>query len=84
MRRFTALAATALTLSLSLTACSSDSDNGSDSAKGSDEKLTLALIPNEKVNDLVTTAKPLTDYLSEELGVEVEGCLLYTSDAADE
>ena len=51
MRRFTALAATALTLSLSLTACSSDSDNGSDSAKGSDEKLTLALIPNEKVND---------------------------------
>ena len=84
MRRFTALAATALTLSLSLTACSSDSDNGSDSAKGSDEKLTLALIPNEKVNDLVTTAKPLTDYLSEELGVEVEGVVTKDYQAAVE
>ncbi|MCZ9298417.1 phosphate/phosphite/phosphonate ABC transporter substrate-binding protein [Corynebacterium hesseae] len=71
MRRFTALAASALALSLSLTACSSDSS--STDGSNSPDKLTLALIPNEKVNDLVTTAKPLTDYLSEELGIEVEG-----------
>lgn len=82
MRRFTALAASALALSLSLTACSSDSSSTDDS--NSPDKLTLALIPNEKVNDLVTTAKPLTDYLSEELGIEVEGVVTKDYQAAVE
>ncbi len=82
MRRFTALAASALALSLSLTACSSDSS--STDGSNSPDKLTLALIPNEKVNDLVTTAKPLTDYLSEELGIEVEGVVTKDYQAAVE
>ncbi|WP_305138034.1 PhnD/SsuA/transferrin family substrate-binding protein [Corynebacterium hiratae] len=83
MRRFTALAASALALSLSLTACSSDSSSSTDGSNSPD-KLTLALIPNEKVNDLVTTAKPLTDYLSEELGIEVEGVVTKDYQAAVE
>ncbi|MBE7364451.1 phosphate/phosphite/phosphonate ABC transporter substrate-binding protein [Corynebacterium aurimucosum] len=82
MRRFSALAASALALSLSLTACSSDSS--STDGSNSPDKLTLALIPNEKVNDLVTTAKPLTDYLSEELGIEVEGVVTKDYQAAVE
>ncbi|MHC2798119.1 phosphate/phosphite/phosphonate ABC transporter substrate-binding protein [Corynebacterium hesseae] len=82
MRRFSALAASALALSLSLTACSSDSS--STDGSNSPDKFTLALIPNEKVNDLVTTAKPLTDYLSEELGIEVEGVVTKDYQAAVE
>ncbi|WP_061965319.1 phosphate/phosphite/phosphonate ABC transporter substrate-binding protein [Demequina aurantiaca] len=36
-------------------------------------EITLALIPNENVTDLVTSVAPLTDYLSEQLGITVEG-----------
>ncbi len=37
------------------------------------DEITLALIPNEQINDLVTSVSPLTDYLSEELGITVTG-----------
>ena len=47
-------------------------------------ELTLALIPNEQVNDLVTSAKPLTDYLSEQLGVTVTGVVTKDYQAAVE
>lgn len=81
------LASVAATAALTLTACSGST--GSDSAASSKaadapEKLVLALIPNEKVNDLVTTAAPLTEYLSKELGVEVEGVVTKDYQAAVE
>lgn len=48
------------------------------------KELTLALIPNEKVNDLVTTAEPLTKYLSDELGIPVTGVVTKDYQAAVE
>ena len=48
------------------------------------KQLTLALIPNEQVNDLVTSAKPLTDYLSQQLGVTVTGVVTKDYQAAVE
>ena len=84
MRRLRTVAASVLALSISLTACSSDSAENDEGSEQQPDKLTLALIPNEKVNDLVTTAKPLTDYLSDELGVEVEGVVTKDYQAAVE
>jgi phosphonate transport system substrate-binding protein len=46
--------------------------------------ITLALIPNEQVNDLVTSAAPLTDYLSKELGIKVTGVVTKDYQAAVE
>ena len=46
--------------------------------------ITLALIPNEQVNDLVTSAAPLTDYLSKELGITVNGVVTKDYQAAVE
>ena len=46
--------------------------------------ITLALIPNEQVNDLVTSAKPLTDYLSDQLGITVTGVVTKDYQAAVE
>ncbi|WP_084102117.1 phosphate/phosphite/phosphonate ABC transporter substrate-binding protein [Demequina sp. NBRC 110051] len=55
-------------------------------AAGADwpEEITLALIPNENVTDLVTTVAPLTDYLSEQLGITVEGVVTQDYQAAVE
>ncbi|MDN4472513.1 phosphate/phosphite/phosphonate ABC transporter substrate-binding protein [Demequina zhanjiangensis] len=47
-------------------------------------EITLALIPNEQVNDLVTSVSPLTDYLTEELGIEVTGVVTKDYQAAVE
>jgi phosphonate transport system substrate-binding protein len=81
---------------LSLAGCSSDSGAAntsagstaapSASAAGSDwpSEITLALIPNEKVNDLVTSVAPLTDYLSKELGIKVTGVVTKDYQAAVE
>jgi len=71
---------------VALAACgssdSSDKSNGSDSDWPS--SITLALIPNEQVNDLVTSAKPLTDYLSDQLGITVSGVVTKDYQAAVE
>lgn len=75
------VAATAI---LTLVGCSSSDDDAGTTPDatstaaapaGADwpEEITLALIPNENVTDLVTSVAPLTDYLSEELGIKVEG-----------
>jgi phosphonate transport system substrate-binding protein len=86
------VAATAL---LSLVGCSS-SDSDVDSTSGTSAEasapagadwpteITLALIPNENVTDLVTSVAPLTDYLSAELGIKVEGVVTKDYQAAVE
>ncbi|WP_291381166.1 phosphate/phosphite/phosphonate ABC transporter substrate-binding protein [Demequina sp.] len=77
---------------LTLAGCSSNGDDtpttsaDSTAASGSDwpSEITLALIPNEQVNDLVTSAAPLTDYLSSELGMTVNGVVTKDYQAAVE
>ncbi|WP_165350525.1 phosphate/phosphite/phosphonate ABC transporter substrate-binding protein [Xylanimonas protaetiae] len=75
-------------LALTLAACSADATaSGGASAAPSaawPSEITLALIPNEQVNDLVTSAEPLTDYLSEQLGVTVKGVVTKDYQAAVE
>lgn len=90
----TGVAAVAL---LTLAGCSSSddadettTDSASESTTESEatsdwpSEITLALIPNEQVADLVTSAAPLTDYLSDELGIEVTGVVTTDYQAAVE
>ena len=65
------------------TGASSDSSSSAASAAWP-SSITLALIPNEQVNDLVTSAAPLTDYLSKELGITVTGVVTKDYQAAVE
>ncbi|WP_062518461.1 phosphate/phosphite/phosphonate ABC transporter substrate-binding protein [Demequina gelatinilytica] len=84
------LAASAL---VALAGCSADADpastatSGGTAAEAGSEwptEITLALIPNENVTDLITSVEPLTDYLSEELGITVEGVVTKDYQAAVE
>ncbi|WNM25492.1 phosphate/phosphite/phosphonate ABC transporter substrate-binding protein [Demequina capsici] len=63
---------------------SSDSAGAADAHSDWPSEITLALIPNEQVNDLVTSAAPLTDYLSEQLGITVTGVVTKDYQAAVE
>ncbi|MBU5421603.1 phosphate/phosphite/phosphonate ABC transporter substrate-binding protein [Cellulomonas hominis] len=77
------LAAAALTLA----ACSSgDAEASSTSAEtpADPTSLTLALVPSQDQSGLVDTAKPLTDFLTEELGIEVTGVVSKDYQAAVE
>jgi phosphonate transport system substrate-binding protein len=79
---------------LTLAGCSTSADDDAPTTSaanslteaGSDwpSEITLALIPNEQVNDLVTSAAPLTDYLSAELGITVTGVVTKDYQAAVE
>lgn len=68
-----------------LTACSNDDSNNANNGNAGDPyELTLALVPSQDQNDLVNTAKPLTDYLTEELGITVNGVVSKDYQAAVE
>ncbi len=90
--RKTLLASSAVAAAvLTLAACSTDSADSATAASGTDEtasdwpsEITLALIPNEQVDDLVTSVEPLTDYLSSELGITVTGVVTKDYQAAVE
>ncbi|PNK21841.1 ABC transporter substrate-binding protein, partial [Bacillus thuringiensis] len=65
---------------LALVGCSSsDESSSSSSASSSDaasqwpESITLSLVPSTEGEDLAEALAPLTDYLSENLGIEVNG-----------
>lgn len=79
-----AIAALALTLGACSTDANASSDSKDASAAARPSEITLALIPNEQVSDLVTSAKPLTDYLSKQLGVTVKGVVTKDYQAAVE
>lgn len=84
-----ALALAALTLTLAACGSSSTAAGGAASSAATStapwpSEITLALIPNEKVGDLVTSTKPLTDYLSQQLGVTVKGVVTKDYQAAVE
>ena len=88
MRRKLLASGFAAVAALALAACSSSgaspTANTSSASSKWPSQLTLALIPNEQVNDLVTSAKPLTDYLSKQLGVTVKGVVTKDYQAAVE
>lgn len=74
---------------LSLAACSSgdadaSSTTGATVAAADPTSLTLALVPSQDQSGLVETAKPLTDFLTEELGIEVTGVVSKDYQAAVE
>ncbi|MCR6494416.1 phosphate/phosphite/phosphonate ABC transporter substrate-binding protein [Cellulomonas sp. P24] len=77
---------------LALAGCSTSGGTSATSSGGSSptgtaawpSSITLALIPNEKVTDLVTSTAPLTDYLSKQLGITVTGVVTKDYQAAVE
>ncbi|WP_263119617.1 phosphate/phosphite/phosphonate ABC transporter substrate-binding protein [Cellulomonas sp. RIT-PI-Y] len=88
MKKTHALSAAALfaTAALALSACSGSADASSSEDAGSEDptSLTLALVPSQDQDGLVDTAKPLTDFLTEELGIEVDGVVSKDYQAAVE
>lgn len=80
-----ALTSVALLTLGSLAACSSDASGSTDGAAAADPtSLTLALVPSQDQGGLVDTAKPLTDFLTEALGIEVTGVVSKDYQAAVE
>lgn len=88
MKKTHALSAAALfaTATLALSACSGSADASSSEGAGSEDptSLTLALVPSQDQDGLVDTAKPLTDFLTEELGIQVDGVVSKDYQAAVE
>ena len=99
MRTIPLASGLAVTALLALTACSAGDDtvdeptdaateqteaSGGEAAAEWPSEITLALIPNENVTDLITSVEPLTDYLSAELGITVEGVVTKDYQAAVE
>ncbi|NII87312.1 phosphonate transport system substrate-binding protein [Corynebacterium glutamicum] len=67
---------------LALVGCSSSDESSSSSSASSSsddaasqwpESITLSLVPSTEGEDLAEALAPLTDYLSENLGIEVNG-----------
>jgi len=89
--RASAVAAAGL---LALTACSSggsgdtgdapSSSTTADTPADAPDSLVLALVPSQDQEGLVDTAKPLTDYLTEKLGIPVTGVVSKDYQAAVE
>ncbi|AMB59688.1 phosphate/phosphite/phosphonate ABC transporter substrate-binding protein [Microterricola viridarii] len=80
--RFAAVAAVA---TFALAGCSSAASEVGAAAPAADPtSLTLALVPSQDQSGLVDTAAPLTDFLSEELGIPVTGVVSKDYQAAVE
>ena len=85
MKNLSRVAAATVTIAMlagGMAACGSSSS--SDAGSSEPTELTLALVPSQDQNNLVTTAKPLTDYLTKELGVTVNGVVSKDYQAAVE
>jgi phosphonate transport system substrate-binding protein len=68
---FAGATATVAVAAMALTGCSATTDAATPAADPT--SLVLALVPSQDQGGLVDTAKPLTDYLTETLGIEVTG-----------
>ncbi len=84
-RLATAAAVTALA-ALTLAGCAGSPAGAGDTPDAASDptSLVLALVPSQDQNGLVETAAPLTDYLSEELGIDVTGVVSKDYQAAVE
>ena len=69
-----------------LSACGSGSgdDDAGSTGSATPDKLTLALVPSGDSTKIIDSAKPLTDYLSTELGIPVTGTVTQDYTAAVE
>lgn len=71
MRKSLAIPAAVAATTLTLAACGS---SGNDSAEGDwPDEITMSLVPSIQGEDLAEALDPLTEYLSEGLGIEVNG-----------
>lgn len=80
------IAAVGALLTVALTGCSGSSSaaGGATETPKDPTSLVLALVPSQDQSGLVDTAKPLTDYLTKELGIEVTGVVSKDYQAAVE
>lgn len=79
-----AAALTAAAATIALAGCAGPADAGDGAAAADPESLVLALVPSQDQDGLVETAEPLTDYLTEELGIDVTGVVSKDYQAAVE
>lgn len=82
--RLGAAAALVAAASLLLAGCAGSADPGTSGAAADPDSLVLALVPSQDQNGLVDTAKPLTDMLTEKLGIPVAGVVAKDYQAAVE
>ncbi|HCS61789.1 MAG TPA: phosphate/phosphite/phosphonate ABC transporter substrate-binding protein [Microbacterium sp.] len=82
--RHTATALVAAGALLALAGCSASTEGEAGTPAADPESLVLALVPSQDQGELVDTAAPLTDYLTEELGIEVTGVVSKDYQAAVE
>lgn len=82
--RLGAAAAVVAAASLLLAGCAGSADAGATGAAADPDSLVLALVPSQDQNGLVDTAKPLTDMLTEKLGIPVTGVVAKDYQAAVE
>jgi phosphonate transport system substrate-binding protein len=82
--RLGAASALVAAASLLLAGCAGSADPGSSQAAADPDSLVLALVPSQDQNGLVDTAKPLTDMLTEKLGIPVTGVVAKDYQAAVE
>ncbi|MDY0827726.1 phosphate/phosphite/phosphonate ABC transporter substrate-binding protein [Microbacterium sp. BG28] len=82
--RLGAAAALVAAASLLLAGCAGSADPGTSGAAADPDSLVLALVPSQDQNGLVDTAKPLTDMLTEKLGIPVTGVVAKDYQAAVE
>jgi phosphonate transport system substrate-binding protein len=87
-RALLGVASLAAVAALALTGCSSSSTattaGATDAAAADPTSLVLALVPSQDQDTLVDTAKPLTDMLTEKLGIPVTGVVSKDYQAAVE
>ncbi|WP_243232954.1 phosphate/phosphite/phosphonate ABC transporter substrate-binding protein [Microbacterium sp. CIAB417] len=82
--RLGAAAAVVAAASLLLAGCAGSADPATSGAAADPDSLVLALVPSQDQNGLVDTAKPLTDMLTEKLGIPVTGVVAKDYQAAVE
>lgn len=72
MKKFLSLVAV-LMLALTLAACGDKDSNDGDGSGDTPDKLIMGFVPSQDSENIASTIEPLSDRLSEELDIEVEG-----------
>ncbi|GAB3063660.1 phosphate/phosphite/phosphonate ABC transporter substrate-binding protein [Sediminivirga luteola] len=84
IRRIAGLTAMSSALALAFAGCAPAAGDGDASGGERPDQLTLALVPSQDQDGLVETATPITDHLTEALGIEVNGVVSRDYQAAVE
>lgn len=85
LRSAAGIVAVGAVLTVVLAGCSGNAAPADSAAPAADpDSLVLALVPSQDQDGLVDTAAPLTDYLTEELGIDVTGVVSKDYQAAVE